>query len=327
MRALVIGGTRFVGAAMVDGLVEAGAEVTVFSRGQTNPELLADLDRVRGDRATDLDRLGDRSFDAVFDTCGYLPAAVRPAAERFADSGAFYVFVSSASAYRQSAAASLSEDAELAELDPEHAIEAMANYGAAKVLCERLLAGAFSDRLAVLRAGLIAGPRDYTDRFPYWVARHQRPGAILCPGDGSDPAQLIDARDLARFAIDLAAAGRSGTFNCSGPAEAATTADLLEAVAPERSGDRVWAPANLLAEHQVSPWQDMPCWLPRDHEASAILRLDLERALAAGLRLRPWSETAADTRAWLARADRPWPMECGLTFERERELLAALDGG
>lgn len=323
MRALVIGGTRFVGAAIVDELRRRGAAITVFSRGQTNPERFADLDRVRGDRASDLGRLGDRRFDAVFDSCGYLPAVVAASAERFAGGGAFYVFVSSASAYARAPVDRLTEQSELAAVDPAHPLEAGANYGAAKVLCERTLDAALGDRLAVLRAGLIVGPGDYTDRFPYWVARLDRPGEVLCPGDGDDPAQLVDARDLARFAVDLAAARTAGTFNVSGPAEPATFSELIAAIAPERD-DLRWAPSAFLAERDVMPWADMPCWLPRDHEAAAIVRLDLSRALDAGLALRPWSETAADTRAWLADANRPWPMACGLSSEHERELIEAL---
>lgn len=320
MEALVIGGTRFVGAAIVEELSRRGARVTVFSRGQTNPERFAEHDHVRGDRARDLDRLGERRFDAVFDTCGYLPEVVAASAARFAGSDAFYAFISSASAYAASSAPSLTESSPLAAVDPGAPIEDPANYGAAKVGCEQTLTASLGDRLAVLRAGLIVGPGDYTDRFPYWVARLDRPGPVLCPGDGTDPAQLIDARDLAAFAVDLAGSRTAGVFNVSGPETAATFADLIAAIAPSRR-DLVWAPSDFLAAHQVSPWADMPCWLPRDHEAAAILRLDLGRAAAAGLRLRPWSDTAADTRSHLAGRDLPFA--CGLSPERERDLIAS----
>lgn len=319
MRALVIGGTRFVGAAIVSELVARGAEVTIFSRGETNPDWFPDLDRVRGDRASDLDRLGDRRFDAVFDSCGYMPEVVSRSADAAGDG--FYVFVSSGSVYAR-AGGRLTEDSELAEMDPAHPREAMANYGAAKVLCERALAERLGDRLAVLRAGLIAGPNDYMDRYPYWVDRLSRPGPVLCPGDGADPMQLIDARDLARFAVELAAGRTAGRFNTTGPTRPATFADLIEATA-SADVEPVWAPAAFLAEHGVAPWTDMPCWLPRDHEA-AILRMDLDRAIAAGLTTRPLAETAADTRAWLEASGRAPPFECGLAAERERELLARL---
>jgi 2'-hydroxyisoflavone reductase len=321
MRALVIGGTRFVGAAIVEELARRGAEVTVFSRGETNPERFAELDRVRGDRMTDLDRLGDRRFDAVFDSCGYVPAAVEASAAIAGD--AFYAFVSSASVYTPGGGP-VSEDAPLAALDPDQPIDHMANYGAAKALCERALRERLGDRLAILRAGLIAGPGDYMDRFPYWVARLSRPGPVLCPGDGRDPAQLIDARDLARFAVDLAESRTAGCFNTTGPTGgAATFADLIEATT-NTTIEPVWAAASLLAERGVEPWGDMPLWLPGDHEAAGILRLDLGRAADAGLVTRPWAETAADTRAWLETTGRTLPFECGLPADRERELLAEL---
>jgi 2'-hydroxyisoflavone reductase len=175
-----------------------------------------------------------------------------------------------------------------------------------------------------LRAGLIAGPNDYMDRFPYWAARLGRPGPVLCPGDGSDPAQLIDARDLAHFAVDLATRATTGCFNTAGPVGSTPTfADLIAATAAAEI-EPVWAPAAFLVEHQVGAWDDMPCWLPADHQAAAILRLDLDRAAAAGLVTRPWAETAADTRAWLERGGRALPFACGLDQERERELLALL---
>ena len=321
MKALVLGGTRFVGAAIVSELVRRGAEVTLLTRGQTNPERFAELDNVHGDRATDLDRLGDRSFDAVFDSCGYTPDVVASSAAACA--GTFYVFVSSASAYARSDAQVLAEDAPLAVPDEAFAIDAIENYGAAKVLCEAVLSDHFGSALAILRAGLVAGPGDYTDRFPYWVARLSRSGEVLCPGDGLDPTQLIDARDLATFAVDLAESRTGGCFNVSGPAKAATFADLLDAIGGARATRR-WAPAEFLETHNVSPWGDMPCWLPRDHTAAPILRLDLTRALANGLTHRPLAETAADTRAWLEAEQRDVPMLAGLAPERERELLELL---
>lgn len=325
-KVLVLGGTRFVGAAIVDELRQRGADITVMSRGVTNPEMHADLDRVRGDRTTDLGRLGDRQFDVVIDSCGYTPAQIEPAAQLAARQGAFYVFVSSGSVYDlEGHDGSVDEDHPLMAMDPDHAVDDEANYGAAKVLCEARLREVVGDRLAILRAGLLAGPRDYMDRYPYWVLRLREGGRVLVPGDGDDPAQLIDARDFAGFATDLAGSATPGIFNVTAPVGPASFADLMASTAPaDADCELVWAGAEFLAEHEVSPWADMPCWVPRDHRLGAILRMDLSRAIAAGLTTRPWTETAEATHRWMQADGRGRPLDQGLSREREGELLAAL---
>ena len=276
---------------------------------------------MRGDRATDLDRLEGRRFDAVFDSCGYTPEVVAKSAAIAGEP--FYAFNSSGSVYAPTDAPVVGEDAGLMELDPEHPVDDLANYGAAKALCERALAARLGDRLAVLRAGLIAGPGDYMDRFPYWVARLARPGPVLCPGDGGDPAQVIrrprprsirrrPRRVSHRRGVQRSRSRRAGDDG---------RADRRDRVRRDRTG--VGA-AEFLAEREVSPFADMPLWLPRDHPSASLLRLDPSSAVAAGLTFRPWSETAADTRNWLEAEGRELPFECGLDPDRERRLLAEL---
>lgn len=323
MRALVIGGGRFVGAAIIDELGRRGSEVTVFSRGKTNPAWFAGLDWVRGDRATDLGQLGKRRFDVVIDTCGYTPAHVEPAAAIAAAQSAFYVFVSTASVYALDAGIdTVTEEHPL--LTPESDGADGDSYGVEKVRCEAALREALGERLVILRPGLIVGPRDYTDRYLYWAWRVAQPGPVLVPGDGRDPVQLIDARDFARFAVDVGASATPGTFNVTGPPDGATFAQLIaQTTPPDTALDLVWANAAFLAVHAVSPWQDMPCWLPRDHDQAAILRLDINRALDAGLRTRLLAETATDTRQWMHAAARHPPFSDGLPPGREQSLIAA----
>jgi 2'-hydroxyisoflavone reductase len=327
MRALVIGGTRFVGAAIVDELANRGAEITLFTRGLTNRELFPGLDHIRGDRATDLERLGNRGFDVVFDSCGYHASQVRPSAALAADKGAFYVFVSTASVYALDADDDVVTEDHALEMpsDMEAEAEEDENYAEGKVRCERTLRDALGDRLAILRPGLVVGPRDYTDRYAYWVWRLGVRGTVLVPGDGTDPMQMIDARDMAAFAVDVGTQGTTGVFNVTGPSDAVTFAELIEHTTPvDREPELCWASHAFLVEHQVEPWRDLPCWLPHDHKSAAVLRLDTRRAQAAGLRTRPWSETAANTRGWMSDRRRQPPFTAGLTVEREHELLTAL---
>ncbi len=98
MKLLLLGGPRFLGRAIVDAALERGHELTFFNRGTTNPELYPEVERIVGDRKEGLDALEGREWDAVVDTCGYLPRDVRASAEVLAASG-LYCFVSSISVY------------------------------------------------------------------------------------------------------------------------------------------------------------------------------------------------------------------------------------
>jgi len=322
MRALVLGGTRFVGAAIVDELVRAGVEITIFSRGQTNPDMFPELEHVRGDRSTDLARLGQRRFDLVIDSSGYVPDVVELSAAMAAEQGAFYAFVSTGSVYDLKGLDVVDEDSPLRDLVPDHPLEAPENYGGNKALCEAVLGKVLGDSLVIVRPGLIIGPGDYTERFPYWAFRLATPGPVACPGDGDDPVQMIDVRDHAAFVARLALEKRSGIFNANGPTKRATFSDLVEQVAPDPSAlEPIWVPSKELAARDISPWGDMPCWIPRETESGALLRTDLTRAHQAGLKTRPWSETANDTRAWLSESGRSLPFKTGLSAEREKALL------
>lgn len=100
MKLLLIGGTRFLGRAIVDAALAAGHEVTLFNRGRSNPDLYSgQVETLVGDRDGGLAVLNGRSFDAVIDTCGYVPRLVRDSAEKLKDAVQQYVFISSISVY------------------------------------------------------------------------------------------------------------------------------------------------------------------------------------------------------------------------------------
>src|SRR5690606_17690188 len=98
MKILILGGTRFLGRHLVNSARSRRHEVTLFNRGQTNPELFQKVKKIRGDREQDLDQLAGQ-WDAVIDTCGYLPRLVRMSAEALKGKVGQYVFISSISAY------------------------------------------------------------------------------------------------------------------------------------------------------------------------------------------------------------------------------------
>ena len=183
MRLLVLGGTKFLGRAAVEAALARGHEVTLFNRGETNPELFPEAEKLRGDRTADLSALDGREWDAVLDPSGYIPSVVRASAEALADSTAHYLFVSSVSVYA-SLAAPVDEEspvAELGELPDDKLTEDYSNYGPLKALCEQAVADVFGERQASVRPGLIVGANDPTGRFTYWPHRVARGGQVLAP--------------------------------------------------------------------------------------------------------------------------------------------------
>ncbi len=321
MKLLVLGGTRFLGRAVVDAALAAGHEVTLFNRGVTNPELYPDAEKLRGDLESDIDALRGRRWDAAIDLdATTLPRHVRRYVELLADEVGHFTFVSTISVYAEPSRP-LAEDSPVEEPpDPEPATFQGEQYGGLKIGCERAVRDVLADRAAIVRPGLIMGPHDPTDRFTYWPRRLADGGDVLAPGTPSQPVQLIDVRDLGLWLVGVAERRTSGTFNATGPAEPLTLGALLERTIAAVGSDArlVWVGDQALLDAGVQPWTELPLWLPGD-EHTGLLRTDIERALAAGLRFRPLEETARDTLAWSREAGEQRPT---LSREREAELLA-----
>ena len=320
MKLLVLGGTKFLGRHAVDAAVVGGHEVTIFTRGQTNPELFPEIEHLQGDRDGDLDALRAGTWDGVVDTSGYVPRIVRQSAKLLRDRVGRYVFVSSISVYDDFNAPP-TETSPVAELEDPATEEILENYGAFKAACERVVEEIYDDRSARIRAGLIVGPHDPTDRFTYWPRRIALGGEVLGPGDPDAPVQFIDARDLAAWLVQLALEGPGGTFNATGPAQLLTFQQLLNDIRETIGSDAdvVWLDSERVLEAGVQPWTELPLWLPGDDHAG-MARADISRALAAGLTFRPVGETIADTLAWdrSEAGDRPT-----LAHDKEQEILAA----
>jgi 2'-hydroxyisoflavone reductase len=312
---LLIGGPKFLGYALIEAALARGHEITTFNRGQTNPDLFPEVERLHGDRDGGLGALEGRTWDAAVDTSGYVPRLVRDSAQLLAGSVDRYVFVSSISYYADYREPRAESDPaeELGDLPVDRLLEDYANYGALKALCEQEAERAFGDRAVVVRPGLIVGPNDPTDRFTYWPRRAQRGGPTLAPGPPDYPVQMIDVRDLAGWMIRLVEDGRSGPFNATSPPGAITFASMLDACDVREA---VWVTEDFLEEHGVEGWSDLPCWIaPGNRDFAAFQLVPVDRAVEAGLELRPLSETARDVPEWSGKA--------GLTAEREGELLAA----
>ncbi len=218
MKLLILGGTEFVGRHLVEAALERGHEVTLFNRGQTNPDLFPDLEKLRGERDGNLEALKGGRWDAVMDTSGYAPRVVHASASLLAEAAAHYTFISSVSVYADMSEIGLNEESALGELE-DKTVEEITDktYGPLKALCEQVVQNAFPERSLILRPGLIVGPHDPTDRFTYWPWRVAQGGEVVAPGDPNARTQIIDARDLAEWSIRLVEAGQTGIYNAVGP--------------------------------------------------------------------------------------------------------------
>lgn len=321
MDLLILGGTRFVGRHLVTVALERGHRVTLFNRGQSAPDLFPEVETLKGDRDGDLSALRGRKWDAVVDTCGYVPRVVRDSAELLADAVDRYVFVSSISVYADSLPPGADESAPLAIIEDESTEEVTGEaYGALKALCERAAEKAMPGQVINVRPGLIVGPQDPTGRFAYWPVRMARGGEVLAPGSPDRQVQFVDARDLGSWLVSMAEGGEPGAYNATGPESTLTMGSFLEECAEVAGSDVgfTWVNDDFLEERDVVPFVELPLWLPERY--AGLSAVDNSRAVAAGLRFRAVNETVRDVLEY-ERGLHDAQYDAGLNPERERELL------
>ena len=326
MKLLILGGTVFLGRHLVDAALARGHELTLFNRGQHNPELYPEVEKLRGDRDGNLTALAGRRWDAVIDTSGYVPRIVRASADLLAPNVGHYTFISSLSVYGEMRTPGMDESAPVATIEDPTVEEVGPNYGPLKALCEQAAEAALPGRTLSIRAGLIVGPHDPTDRFTYWPRRVAQGGDVLAPGRPARFIQFIDARDLAAWNIRMVESARAGIYNATGRHDALTMGELLQTCRKVAGSDArfVWTDDAFLNEKEVSPWIELPLWIPEtQEEMTGFLRVSSEKAIADGLTYRPLTDTVRDTLAW----DRPRPADteyrAGMKAQREAALLEA----
>jgi 2'-hydroxyisoflavone reductase len=185
----------------------------------------------------------------------------------------------------------------------------------------------------IIRPGLIVGPLDRSDRFTYWPVRIDRGGEVLAPGDPNDPVQIIDARDLAEWTIQMIEKRATGVFNATGPAKPLSISEMLYGIKGVTTAGAhfTWVPADFLNKQTppVRGWRDMPVWVSPQGRSAGFSRRSVEKAVAAGLTYRPLAETARDTLEW--HKTRPEAEQqalaegkiAGMSAAREAEVLAA----
>jgi 2'-hydroxyisoflavone reductase len=336
VKILIVGGTIFLGRRLVEAALAREHSVTTFSRGRHNDGAHRDVEALRGDRNADVSALRGRHWDAVIDTCGYVPGAVKRVMDALdREHIGHYTFVSSVSAYAEFPAAGSDEQGEVATITTEqlHEAEAIATgaranartygelYGALKARCELAAEERMPGKVLNVRPGLIVGAYDYSDRFTYWVRRVLQGGDVLAPGRPERRVRVIDARDLAEWIVRAAEARIVGVFNATGAEDGLTFGRMLD-VCKTISGSDVrftWIDESYLLENRVQPWSELPLWIP--DADNGIFEVRNGKAMAAGLTFRPLTDTVRDTLQWDRTRPQSEPLKAGLSHDREQQLL------
>jgi 2'-hydroxyisoflavone reductase len=342
MRVLILGGTRFLGRHLVDAALARGHKVTIFNRGHY-PSHRKEVELVVGDRNSDLGRLKGRSWDAVVDTCGYLPRAVQASANVLSSLVDRYVFISSISVYADFKEIGKDETAPVGTLTAEQLAEANAIdtsgkssgtsygklYGPLKALCEQAVEAVMPNRGLVIRPGLIVGPYDYTDRFTYWVLRVARGGEVLSPGRPDRYLQFIDVRDLADWTVKMVEDRQTGVYNATGVPTTVTMHLLLEECKAVTRSDATftWVDEKFLLAENVAAWSEMPLWMPEEAapDFKGFMFVNCDKAFDVGLTTRPLSLTIRDTLNWWTANRATEEPIAGIDGQKERSLLEGFE--
>ena len=321
LNVLILGGTQFIGRHIAEALLAAGHHVTVLNRGTSSDELPAPVERLRGDRdevTSGREALRGRSWDACIDVSGYTPRQVRASAQLLRESVSRYVFISAVSVYGDPQERPVVESHRRVPPADESVTEVVgAMYGRLKVTCEDIVTEVYGDRSAILRPQIVAGEHDPFERYTYWVRRAGQPGAMLAPGNGSDHVQVIDARDVAKFASLVIEQELTGAFNLAGPR--LTWADFVRTLGAERVA---WVAAEVLPAAGLTEFE-LPLFRTNRGPRSGLMEVSSERAQAAGLVLTSPEETVRWVRAWVQGRERA----PALSLEREAELIRQALGG
>ncbi|WP_404452104.1 SDR family oxidoreductase [Virgibacillus necropolis] len=337
MKVLILGGTRFLGKALVEEALKRGHEITLFNRGN-NKEAFPEVEQLIGNRDSDVSLLKKRKWDVVMDTCGFAPHQIKKIASVLGDNIEHYTYISSISVYKDWIPPNITEGYHLTSMMPpadklkdveDGKISPYEYYGALKVLCEEEAERHWPGRVLQIRAGLLVGPFDYSDRLPYWIQRVAQGGKVLAPGRSDRPIQLIDIKDITTWVFNMAENRKVGTFNVTGPNYELTMEELLNTCKTVTNSDTefVWTEEHFIMENKVQPWTEMPLWIPEhfplDGEAEpwkGAFDISIEKAVNDGLSFRPLEDTIYDAYQWVKERQNT-ERKAGISLENEKELL------
>lgn len=325
LKILVLGGTDFLGPAVVKAALRSGHQVTLFNRGITNPDLFPELPWIKGDRehgAVAYAPLKEQHWDAILDVWPQHSKLVNEATKALQQHTKHYVFISSVAVYSDFNEANRTENYSLVPLVPDRS---KWEYPEEKAAAEAIVADRFPDNHTILRPGPIKGWRDPAYDLLYWLIKLQRNESILAPGDGKDPLQFIDVNDVANFAITATENKVLGAYNCVGPTpESLSWKSFLESAMQHlnSNSELVWSSQDQLREQQVYPWSDLPLWAPTTDDY--FMQISNAKSLAAGFTYTPLSTTIDNCLTWYKKNGNP-DIKFGqgdepVGLERAREL-------
>lgn len=310
-RALVIGGTLFIGRALVERLLERGDEVVIMHRGSGTPygNRVGEIRCDRTDVAAVRSALAGRRFDVVYDNVydwqrGTTADQVAAAAEAVADGLRRYVFTSSVAVYPRGG--EYDENAPLVASDHPNV------YGAQKADSERSLFELQRRNripVATLRPAFIYGPHNPFEREAFFWDRLLAGRPVVVPDDGRRTMQWVHVHDVARAAI-LAATDDKAVGHAYNLASypAITQSDFVRLLAKvadrpanvvpiprehiERFGGLLYAPP-----YYFGAYLDIP---------PITVRADRVRS-ELGLDLTPLEDGLRETYSWYRQQRRPQP--------------------
>lgn len=325
MKILMIGGTVFIGRHLVSAALEQNHDVTIFTRGRHNPDLFSEVEHLQGDRRQDLSALQGRDWDAVIDTCGYLPKVVAASVDALIGHVGQYVFLSTINTYAFPPERGFTEESPTVAIPDQMEEKTFMpdTYGPFKVLCEQEVRRGFEESSLILRLGYMFGPHDRPGRFAYWPARMALGGQVLAPSPRDAPLQLADARDSARWTISMIEEGRNGLYNVVG--DQATMEETLNSCRDVVKSDAelIWVSPDVLLDADIA-WKEVPAWQGPDAANYDLMRADGTKARKAGLTFRPLKDTIRDIyQAYLELPESEQREEFILTAQREQEIIAS----
>ena len=296
---LVLGGTNFVGPAIVKAAVDQGHQVALFNRGITNPTLFAELPLIKGDReqgASAYEPLKRKQWDVVIDVWPEQASLVDEATDVLAGNANHYVFISSIAVYNNFQEEGLHENSEVVSLPADRS---KWYYSEEKLAAEDLIRERFPEAHTILRAGPIKGWRDPAVDLLYWCLRLREEESLLAPGLGRDPLQFIDVNDVGRFTIMAAEQNLSGIFNCTGPAQTMIWEEFLSMAKDHLDSDAqlIWVAEEFLAEQKVYSFSDLPLWAPLS-EDRGFMQISNQKLIDTGFKLTPIVETLDQVMTW-----------------------------
>jgi 2'-hydroxyisoflavone reductase len=322
LKILILGGTNFLGPHLVEQLQEHGHEVTLFNRGTQNL-FFSNVEVLHGDRDGNLAALKDRWWDAIIDTSGHLPRVVEASSKLLSAATNHYTFISTIGVYENFLSINVDENYPLAALEDKANEEINEKtYGALKASCEKVIEDYFPNHFLVIRPGLIVGPRDPTNRFSYWPLRALDGGEILAPGSPMQNLQFIDVRDLATWTVSMVENQETGFYNATGPAAPLSFEEVLKTCS-QVSNKKIcltWVNEDFLIENGVQDWVELPLWLSYQRKMPGFLKVNVGKAVQAGLTFRPLTDTIAAIIDWQNHSKEEG-VPIGMDRIREQDLL------